>query len=108
MKSSILRIKSLEKYITGTVGHKTISYRDKRQKKSFCRDLDLKRLRTTGLHYNYSIGFTMTEERNEDPVTGRSFKTVLHGFSTFLLRCAAPPTFLFQILLTIQNLKLAK
>jgi hypothetical protein len=31
-----LRIKSLEKSITGTSGHKTISYRDKRQKKYHC------------------------------------------------------------------------
>jgi hypothetical protein len=41
-----LRIKSLEKSITGAIGHKTIIYWDKRQKKLFYRDLDLKRLRT--------------------------------------------------------------
>jgi hypothetical protein len=37
-------IKSLEKYITWAIGHKTISYRDKRQKRSFYRDLDLKKV----------------------------------------------------------------
>ncbi len=44
-----LRIKSFEKSIPGTIGHKTISYRDKRQKRLFYRDYDLKRLRTTGV-----------------------------------------------------------
>jgi hypothetical protein len=34
---------------TGTIGHKTISYRDKRQIKYFYRDLDLKRLKITAV-----------------------------------------------------------
>ncbi len=51
-----LRIKSLGKSITRTIGHKTITYRDKRQKRSFYRDLDLKRLRSTGLNLIKLLG----------------------------------------------------
>ncbi len=43
-KSCILRSKSLEKSIPGTIGHKTISYRDKRQKKIILPGLGLKKV----------------------------------------------------------------
>ncbi len=66
-----LRSKSLEKSISGTIGHKTISYRDKRQKRSFYRDLNLKRLRTTDLGEHIT---TMTWKNQWKFITFQDFK----------------------------------
>ena len=39
----------MKKNVTGTMDHKTNIYQDKRLQKTFYRDLNQKRLRTTGL-----------------------------------------------------------
>ena len=47
-------------FFTGTIEHKTEKYRDKRLQKTFNRDLNLKRLRTTVVNDHLGLKLRIT------------------------------------------------